>query len=101
MLDVCSVVHNHNVKLKAERDAARAEVERLKAEAATADRMYIENHERFQALAATGRKLGQERDRLHSIFEAVMADLKDPQHDKTSVFWRMNTMLAQYAKDFP
>jgi len=84
-----------------ERDAARAEVERLKAEAATADRMYIENHERFQALAATGRKLGQERDRLHSIFEAVMADLKDPQHDKTSVFWRMNTMLAQYAKDFP
>jgi hypothetical protein len=29
MLDVCSVVHDHNVKLKAERDAARAEVERL------------------------------------------------------------------------
>lgn len=86
---------------EAERDAARAEVERLKAEAATADRMYIENHERFQALAATSRKLGQERDRLQSIFEATMADLHDPQHDKTSVFWRMNAALAQYAKEFP
>lgn len=30
MLDVCSEVHSHNVKLEAERDAARAEVERLK-----------------------------------------------------------------------
>jgi uncharacterized protein (DUF3084 family) len=88
MLDVCSVVHDHNVKLKAERDAARAEVERLTKEADAANRIVRDDHNEMKALKAELARL-RERD------ARVRAVLGNPGIDRQTAINRALELLKE------
>jgi len=49
MLEVCSVVHSHNVELKTERDAQAAEVQRLRRHYETCAHCQVDMEELFTA----------------------------------------------------